>query len=167
MSGLEEVIAVVGGTLIVIGCAKISNKLGIKLNKRKLKKLLKLGFEKLDFDLIRKGIVGLTDYDSRNNSNKLGKYLNKIVKKNDTINESKLNEALTDLSKIESIFDEDEVIEEKEEEEDIDDREEIIDEKLNEIKRRRKEVLIRKNQIQMERMGIMKKKQRRKMGAMG
>ena len=169
MSGIEEVILVVVGTLIVIGSAKISRKIGVKINKRKLKKLLKLGFDKLDFDMIRKAMVGLMDYDSRNSSKKLDKYLNKIVKRYN-VNTTKLNEALTDLSKMENIFDEDEIIEEEEEEPSINQEEldkEFVDIQLEEIGKRRKEILIRRNQIQQDRLGIIKKKQRRTIGKMG
>ncbi len=165
MSGIEEVIAVVGGTLIVIGCAKLSRKIGIKINKRKLRSMLKLGFETIDYHTIKKAISGLLDYDSRNNSKKLNKYLGKIVEKHNkdddkmNINETNLNEALIDFSKLETIFDETE--------EEMEEQNELLDEKLTEIQKRRKEVLIRRNLIKMDRIGIIKKKQRRTIGAMG
>ncbi len=168
MSGIEEVIAVVGGALIVIGCAKVSKKLGIKLNKRKLKKLLLKGFKNADYNMIGKAISSLIDYDSRNNSKKLNKYLVKAIKRHkDTINEPNLVIALTDLSKLDTIFDAPIVEEEVDNEEEQEQIQAMLDEQLTEITRRRKEVLLRRNQIQIERLGIIKKKQRRAIGAMG
>ncbi len=170
MSGIEEVIAVVGGALIVIGCAKISKKIGIKINKRKLKKLLLKGFKNADFEMIGKAISSLIDYDSRNNSKKLNKYLVKVVNKHkDTINEPNLVIALTDLSKLDTIFDAP-IIEEEEEVDNEQEQEQIqamLDEQLTEITKRRKEVLLRRNQIQIERLGHQKRKQRRSVGKMG
>jgi len=123
------------------------------------------GFNNLDYDDIRMAICGLLDYDNKYSTKKLDKYLNKIVlefKNNEdklNINEGKLKEAISDFNQLENIFD----IDEEEEKEQGD----LLDEKLEEVMARRKEVLIRRNQLKQDRLGIIKKKQRRNIGAMG
>ena len=133
--------------------------------KKKLKKLLIEGFNNLDFDDIRIAICGLLDYDEKYSTKKLNKYLNKVVidfKNSEdklNINENNLKEAINDFTKLESIFDI--------KEEEINEMDMVLDEKVAEIQKRRKEVLIRRNQIQQDRIGIIKKKQRRNIGKMG
>ena len=133
--------------------------------KKKLKKLLIEGFNNLDFDDIRIAICVLLDYDEKYSTKKLNKYLNKVVidfKNSEdklNINENNLKEAINDFTKLESIFDI--------KEEEINEMDMVLDEKVAEIQKRRKEVLIRRNQIQQDRIGIIKKKQRRNIGKMG
>ncbi len=133
--------------------------------KKRFKKMLINGFNNLDYDDIRMAICGLLDYDNKYSTKKLDKYLNKIVlefKNNEdklNINEGKLKEAISDFNQLENIFD----IDEEEEKEQGD----LLDEKLEEVMARRKEVLIRRNQLKQDRLGIIKKKQRRNIGAMG
>ena len=133
--------------------------------KKRFKKMLIEGFNNLDYDEIRLAIVGLLDYDSKYSTKKLDKYLSKIVIdfKNDedklNINELKLRDVIENGGNLDKIFD----MTSDEEEEIID----VLDEKMNEVMKRRKEVLMRRNQIQADRLGIIKKKQRRNIGAMG
>ena len=152
MTGLEEVIVIVASSLLLIGAQKSIKKFSTIINKRKLKKLLNLGFDDLDFDIIKEAISGLLDYDSRNGSRKLDKFLLPIIKKfrnDDTkmnINEKNLKEAVKDFSKLSSIFDEDEE-EEEEQLNIVDEKIEQVDADFMEVKKRREEVLRRKNQI--------------------
>ena len=161
MSGIEEVIAIVGGTLIVMGSRKVLIKLGVKMSKRKLKNLLIKGFEAVDFDMMKKAILSLQDFDEKHSTKKLDKYLGKIVKKNKTINQSKLKEAVNNLDKLETIFDEDE------DEVKVEQMSNLLNERLDEVDKRRREVLIRKNEIRQQNLSALKKKGRRKMGSMG
>ena len=133
--------------------------------KKRFKKMLINGFNNLDYDDIRMAICGLLDYDEKYSTQKLNKYLNKIIlefKNNEdklNINENNLKEAVGDLTKLSNIFD----LREEEEEE----LEDVLDIKMNEVMKRRKEVLIRRIQIEANRIGIIKKKQRRHIGGMG
>lgn len=133
--------------------------------KKRFKKLLFNGFNNLDYDDIRLGICGLLDYDSKYNTKKLDKYLNKIIiefKNNPdklNINQKKLDIAINDFDKLEYIFD-------MSDEEELE-ANELLDDKILEVQARRKEILIRRNALKMDRLGIIKKKQRRTIGAMG
>ena len=53
MTGVEEVIVIVASSLFLIGIQKSMKKISKIINKRKLRRLLNLGFEKLDFDIIK------------------------------------------------------------------------------------------------------------------
>ena len=133
--------------------------------KKRFKKMLIDGFNNLDYDDIRLAIVGLLDYDSKYSTKKLDKYLSKIIIdfKNDenklNINELKLRDVINNGGNLDKIFDM--TIEEEEE---IDD---MLDKKMNEVMARRKEVLNRRNALKQDRLGIIKKKQRRTIGGLG
>ena len=76
-----------------------------------------------------------------------------------TINETNLLEAKDDLTLLNTIFEETEEVKQE--------QLNIVDQRLSEIEKKRKETLLRRDQVKMERLGITKKKQRRSMGKMG
>ena len=164
MSGIEELAALVGGAIVLYSSRKIMSKLKCKMCKRKLRKLLEKGFDDLNFDTIRKALRGLDYFDKKYNTEKKMKYLQNIIKvfKEDdsqlNINELNLSEALEDFAKFDSIFDEDD--------EEMLEMNSIVDDKLEEVMKRRKEVILRKNMIRKRNM-TKSGKARKNIGAMG
>ncbi|MCH6575670.1 MAG: hypothetical protein IH795_10815 [Bacteroidetes bacterium] len=155
-------IAVAGGVIVLLGAFKIVKKLGYKRSKKLLKKALITGFENLEYDDIKIAITALMDFDSKNSTKKLEKYLLQIVNEfrenNDKldINEANLKNSLRDLSQLHTIFDQ--------EPEETDELNDMIDEKIDEVNKRRKEVMLRKNQIKSR---VSRIKPRRQSSAMG
>ncbi len=164
MTGIEEIIGVVGGVVLIYVGRKSFSKLKRKLCKKKLCKLLNKGFDDLNFDMVAEALRGLEDFDEKYNTRKKNKYIQKIIKsfKNDeneiNINESNLSEALEDFTKFDTIFDEDE--------DEMIEMENVVDDKLEEVMKRRKEVILRKNMIRSRNMTKSGKK-RKNVGAMG
>lgn len=164
-----EASIVVGLVAGVYGIKVLSKKLGYKLNKNKLKKLLNVAFDAMDNDLIKGAIFSLLDFDRKHNSKKLDKYLLTIIKTfRDDEEKPTLNEAnvlnLRNEFVLENIFEEDE----KEEERQLDEIEIKLEETrqvLSEVDKRRKEVILRKNQIKQSQM--MKSRKIRSSGGMG
>ena len=164
IEGLIIVGSIAGSILLHNGLKR----LGVVISKRKLRKMLAKGFEKLDFDMIKKAITGLKDFDYKHSTQKLDKYLVPIIKEfrdNDekmSINEKNLQISIRDFSQFHTIFEPDEV----EEEEQVDLVGEILDEadlQLQEVKKRRDEVMQRKNHI----LAIRRQTKKRSTGAMG
>lgn len=161
---IVEVSILVASVLGVIGLKKLLSKVGVKISKRKLKKILFNGFSIIDIDMIKTAIVGLKDYDKKYNTEKLEKYIQEILKENKynketpDFNEENVKLSLNDFNMLENIFDETE-----EEKKDIED---VVDVKLTEIEKRRKEIIIRKNEIKNQIQGK-NRRMMRKSGGMG
>ena len=165
-----EAAIITGGVIIIFGILKGIKETGYKCSKRKLWKALHKGFIEVNGDIILETIDKLRDFDKKNKRNKLNKYINKILaenRKNDLPNLNSKN--VRGLSRnpelIHNIFDESE--------ESILDEEDIIDKKidvvnstLTDIERKRKDIIIRKNEIRHN-MINKNKKLRRNSGKMG
>ena len=157
-----EASIITGSVMVILGVHKALKKIGIKVSKRKLKRLLVAGFDELDLDMIKRALVGLADYDEKHETKKREKYVAKIVRKtkNDPnkqdINEELLKEGLDDLTQLKHLFD-DEVSE-------VDN---VVSQQLDEITRLRKEVQLRSSALTAKRRGILRNKPRRNQGRMG
>lgn len=164
IEGLIIVGSIAGSILLHNGLKR----LGVIVSKKKLKKLLIKGFTILDFDVIKKAITGLKDFDYKHNTKKLDKYLLPIIKEfkdsdeKMSINEKNLKVAIGDFSQFHTIFDEDEE-EVSEQNAIVDEKLDLVNEQLQEVKRRRDEVMQRKNHIK----AIQRQEKKRMSGGMG
>ena len=167
---LIELTIVACGVLGVIGVKIVAKKIGYKVKKRKLWKILNVGFDTLDMDNIKWVVDELNEFDVLHSTQKLIKYVRRIVKRfNEDPEKPMLNEENvlkmvrdSDFSHPQNIFDEDE--------EEKDEQMEIVDEKLEEIEKRRKEIILRKNEIRQQmsrRESHMNGRRKRKAGGMG
>ena len=164
-----EVIIVISLCAGVYGVKLLGKKMGYKITKKKLKKLLNKGFDLMDTDMIKMAINSLSDFDGKHSSKKLDKYLMEIVNMfRDDDEKPTLNEKnVLNLSKefvFDNIFDDDEK-EEVRQLESIEEKLEETKEVLNEVEKRRKEVMLRKNMIRQRQIGKVSK--RRSTGSMG
>lgn len=153
-------IAIAGGAVLLVGY-KLVKLLSRKKYKGKLKKCLIKSLKNLDVSDLRKTIVALQDYDSKYSTHKLEKYLETAFQEYNgelPINENVLKELPFDLRLIDNLFDE--------EEEEINENVDLLDNKLKEIAAKRKEVIIRRNELRGERRGK-KTKNRRTQGKLG
>lgn len=143
------------GIGILFGCYKAIKLINRKKYKGKLKKSLIIAFNELDINKIRKSIKGLKDYDSKYNTQKLGKYIENIIElinNNDepiNINPVNMEKALEDLDMLPTIFDNPE--------EDIKEAN-LLDEKITEIEKKRKEIILRKNLLKLNMVKAQKHK---------
>ena len=169
MSVVIEISIVAGVITMVYVIKTISKKIGYRIGKKKLKKLLYYGFEIMDVNIIKNSIKALEDFDSKYHTKKLNKYLLNIVdifRDDDTkqnLNEKNVLNLPTEFA-FDMIFDTDE----KEEELLVDEIDEKIEETklvLSEVEKRRKEIMLRKNEIRQRQMG--KSMKRRTQGSMG
>lgn len=130
-----------------------------RIRKWKLKKLLLKAFELMDLDMIKIAVRKFQDYDLHYQTNKLNISLQKIINGNPDLNERNVMRMLFDFHYLSKLFDEEE---EKEEED-----ESMIDNKLQELDKKRKEIKIRKNQLKQQIFAKQKRMKRRKIGGMG
>lgn len=153
----------------VCGIKVLSKKMGYKLSKKKLKKLLMVGFDLMDADIIHSAIMSLMDFDGKHNSKKLDKYLLEVVKtyRDDetkpTLNEKNVLNLVKEFT-MDNIFDDD-VIEEERQLDIIEEKMEETKQVLNEVDKRRKEIMLRKNMIRQRQ--IAKSSKHRTSSAMG
>ena len=161
MSGIEEAIALASGILCVVGMQKLSKKVGYKISKRKLKKLLIEAFDLLDIPMMEKAIINMKDFDSKHQTKKLDKTINKILSKKPDLNKENVRRMVTEnnFTSIEDIFSQTQ--DEKKEEEDF------VSEQLLAIERKRQDIIQRKQDIRNKLMAKEKKLQRRNVGGMG
>ncbi len=127
--------------------------------KKKLKKMIKMAFKEMDMDMIKLVIVKLLDFDTRFRTNKTQLYLTKEIIRNPQLNEKYVLSLITGFHHIAKLFD-------QEVEEEIED-EAVVDVKLKQIESKRKEILIRKNQLKQQILAKNKRMKRRSTGAMG
>ena len=84
---------IIGIVTGVYGIKVLSKKFGYKMEKSKLKKLLVMGFDSMNSDLIRRTINSLSEFDGKHSTKKLDKYLLDIVTLfRDDENKTTLNE---------------------------------------------------------------------------
>ena len=157
---METAIAI-GSTLLVLGSRLLLKKIKQLSDKRKLKKILYKAFKDIDMEMMKDAILGLLDYDAKHKSKKTDKYLIKIVRdfKDLNINESNLLESKNNLTMLKNIFDEDE--------ERLKADDDLIDARLDEITKKRKEIILRKNQLKTNNILIANRKNRRTTGKLG
>jgi nucleoside-triphosphatase THEP1 len=107
-----------------------------------------LGFEVMDLDLIRSSILSLEDF----NPAKVDKYLMEIVKlfrdddKKKTLNQNSVMNLKSSNFDFSDIFD-DEVEEKERQMDEIDEKLEETRQVLSDVEKRRKEIILRKNEI--------------------
>jgi len=135
---------IVYGSLILVGTAihttkEISKKIFYKKKKNKLKKKLKQAFENNDKQQIRKYITKIQDFDKKNNTQKLKKYLIKIIKDIPELNEYNTLNLMNDFSSINDLYTSELHIKSK-----IDI---LLEEKLKKIESKNKEVKIRSDKL--------------------
>jgi hypothetical protein len=168
---ITEAGIVIGLVAGAYGIKVLLKKMEYKIDKGRLKKLLIKGFMLMDTDLLEKVILSIKDFDKKNNTQKLQKYLMEIYKifrdDNDkhTLNRRGMVD-LADTLDFVALFEQDE----EDEENDKDEIEEKLQESkdvLNEVERRRKEILVRKNMIRARQQGKASKEKRRSFGGMG
>lgn len=158
---------IIAGAIIVIGSKSILKYIKRRSRKKKLRKRLYNAFDDLDYDAIKVAIRNLQDYDRKYRTQKLKKYLNNVCRtfRDDetqlNINETKLKEAVLDLGLLEHIFD---ITDEEQNEQDIiiEDSLDLTRIRLDEIKRKRKEVMMRKDAVRQ-----IQRQKKRQSGAMG
>lgn len=159
-----EATVVTAGALIVLGSYKLFRRLRYLIRKKGLKKGLVKAFESIDSDTILRSLTHIEDFDKKHNSNKLPKYLLDIVNAFDaddtkpTLNRNNTLGLMTDFSMIDTIFDETE--------EEVKEATNILDEKLIEIEQKRREVILRKNEIRSAQI-LKNSKMRRTSNSMG
>lgn len=166
---IEELSIVLISIAGVYGIRKLTKKMKYNIRKKKLKKLLNDGFSVMNTDIIKTAIKALEDFDAKYNTKKLEKYLLEIVNifrdddEKPTLNEKNVLGLVEELV-FDSIFDD----EEEEEERQLSEIEEKMQETkkvLNEVELRRKEIILRKNQIRQGQ--VIKSGKIRKSGGMG
>ena len=150
------------------GIKVLAKKYGYKIRKTRLRKLLLEGFTLMDPNLIKIAITSLKDFDGKYSTNKLDKYLLEIIQifnSNDekiTLNEKNVLNLVNKFI-FDNILDDEE--EEEKQKDEIEEKIEENREILNEVEKRRKEIMLRKNQIRQKQVG--KSAKRRSTGGMG
>jgi hypothetical protein len=135
-----EVITLVAGAVIIV-VDKIIKKIRYNKEKRKLKKKLIKSIQENDKNKIKKYVIKLKDFDTRFNKKKLLKYLELSNRNINGLNQENIYSLLNDFSFLDMIY-------ESEEDEINIDNSNNLNEKLKELEKKRKEILIRNNQLQ-------------------
>lgn len=140
---MEIELLIIAGVGFFQGCIKGYNKLKYNTEKRKLKKKLKKSILQNDKKLIKKYIIKLKDFDKKYQKNKLEKVLEKIIRNNKNINEDNLFSLMDNFDFIETIF-QDEILDNDE------NFNETVNDKLKFLEKKRKEILIRQNNMKQQ-----------------
>jgi hypothetical protein len=136
---IEAITLIAGAGIVLVD--KIIKKLRFNKEKRKLKKKLIRSIQENDKNNIKKYVIKLKDFDKRYNKRKLLKYLEVCVRKINGLNEENIFSLINDFSFIDMIY--------KNEEEELNiDIHNNLNKKLRELEKKRKEILIRSNQLQ-------------------
>ena len=134
---------VLGVSAFFYGVVKTNNKIKYLIQKKKLKKKLNKAILQNDKKLIKKYIIKLKDFDKKYQKNKLEKILEKIIRNNQNINEDNLFSLMNNFDFIDVIYN-NEVLDNDE------NFNETIDEKLKFLEKKRKEILIRQNNMKQQ-----------------
>lgn len=169
---LIEAGIVIGLVAGAYGIKVVVKKMGYKVSKKKLKRMINLSFDLMDGNMIREGIEALKDFDGKHNTKKLNKYIQQIINRfrqdedKPNLDEKKVKEALDDFDLLEFILEEDED-EEEDIKDEVEEKMEEVKQVLNSVEQRRREMILRKNEIRMMMAGKSKKMDRRRFGGMG
>lgn len=150
---------VLGGLLatatFINATKEISKKIYYKNKKNKLKKKLKQAFDNNDKQQIRKYITKIQDFDKKNSTEKLKKYLINIVKEIPGLNEYNTLQLLIDFTTINDLYTSELHIKSK--------MDLLLEEKLKKIEAKNKEVKIRNDKIS-QKMAMKGKKMEKNVG---
>ncbi len=136
---IEALIIVVGAGIVII--EKTYKKIKYIKQKRKLKKKLIKSIQENDKNDIKKYVIKLKDFDKKYNKRKLLKYLDYSCRIINGLKEENVFSLLHDFNFLDMLY-------ESEEEELNINIHYNLNEKLRELEKKRKEILIRNNQVQ-------------------
>ena len=156
-----EEIAIAAGVMICVGGYKTVKLLGRKLYKRKLKKRFLKAFREVNIGEIEKCIDNLLEYDLKHSANKTKKMVEQVMEENPELNKQNFLDMVEnrDFRGFQTIYDQepDVIIEE----------ENAIDDRLDEIKRHRQEIIKKKQDIRVKMLAKSRRLERRAVGSMG
>ena len=135
---MEAAIVLVSGVVLIVG-KEILKVIKIKNEKKKIKNNLIKAFNDKNIRKIKKYILYIKDFDKKYQTKKEPKYLNKIVMNNPDLNEENVLSLLTDFSMIDALYEDKSLINHR--------LENKLDIKLDLLERKRKETIIRQNQM--------------------
>ena len=135
--GIEVIILFSGA--VMLGFEKVRRAVSYKNEKLRLKRNLIKSFEENNKDNIKKYIEKLKDFDKRKQTNKLEKYLYKVIKKIPTLNEYNVISLIDNFVLINEIF-----TSETSMKNEIDKK---LEEKLKKIEKQKIEVKIRNDRL--------------------
>ncbi len=135
---MEAAIVLVSGVVLIVG-KEILKVIKIKNEKKKIKNNLIKAFNDKNIRKIKKYILYIKDFDKKYQTEKGPKYLNKIVMNNPDLNEENVLSLLTDFSMIDALYEDKSLINHR--------LENKLDIKLDLLERKRKETIIRQNQM--------------------
>lgn len=163
MEGLSiEVMTLISG-IIIVGIEKSYKKIKYLKQKRKLKINLIKSIKENNKTNIKKYIIKLKDFDNKYQTNKLLKYLELCCRTIPELQPDNIYSLTNDFYFINMIY-------EKEKEELEAEITDNLDEKLKQLERKRKEILIRANKIKGQAVvknNKMSRNQKRNKGRMG
>ena len=156
-----EEIAIAAGVMICMGGYKTVKLIGRKMCKRKLKKRFLKAFREVNIGEIEKCVDNLMEYDLKHSTNKTKKMVEQVMEENPELNKQNFLDMVEsrDFRGFQTIYDQDP--------EEIEHEENMIDDRLDEIKRHRQEIIRKKQDIRTKMLAKQRKLERRKTGGMG
>ena len=157
---MEEIV-IAAGVMICVGGFKTFKLVGRKLCKRKLKKRFLKAFREVNIGEIEKCIDNLCEYDTKHSTSKMKKMVDIVMEENPELNKQNFLEMIEskDFRHFEQIYNQEPSV--------IIEEENAIDDRLDEIKRHRQEIIKKKQSIRTSMIAKARKLERRHVGGMG
>jgi len=130
---------------VIIGVGTLASReigkvMKYKKNKQSIKKNLLKAFKNKNKYKIKKYILYTKDFDKRNNTMKLDKYLNKVINIDKKLNEENVLSLSEDFTMIDRLYENKQVLQNR--------IENKLDAKLDMLEKKRQETILRNNQNQ-------------------